>query len=140
MKAREYNYMWLMSYEEQLKAVARTLSGAELKSVVHNEWIDIALFEGEGGNIFSMNIDDELTREELRDKSRDAGIKAPDEVPSLDYYVTFIHKATGQQSEESYSFLYEDLPSLALSYAGSFGVTEKELDVVGEWREEKSDS
>lgn len=128
------DYMWLMSYEDQFKAVKRKLTGAKLKSVIHNKWIHKAFFEGEGDNIIMLNIDGELTRRKVRNLARQAGIDAPNRVPSLEWFVSFIHRSTGKRSKDSYSVAYEDIPSIAWSEARALGVPVEELEIVNEWR------
>lgn len=137
MSMREIDYMWLGSYKDQFKEVKTLLGESKLKSVIHNKWIDMAFFEGERG-VFALPIDDEFTREGVRDLSRQVGIEAPDIVPSLEWYVYFLHEASGKRSEDSYSVAYEDIPAVKNGVARELGVPEKELKMVSEWKASKS--
>lgn len=140
MKTEQLDYMWLASYEDQLEIIKRTISHARLKSVVHNQWSDVAFFEGDNKSLFLWKIDNEMTREQLRDMAREHGIGAPDKVPSLDYYIRFVNSQTGRQSEDNYSLLYEDIQSLRESEAERLGAQlPEEITYIGEWRGEKSD-
>lgn len=126
-------YMWLMSYEDQFKEVKRRLPKARLKSVVRNRWIHKACFEGADGNVIMLDIG-ELSRREVRDLAVKVGMEAPTRVPAREWYVSFIHRATGWKSKDSYSVAYEDIPSIAWSEAKALGVPVNELEIVNEWR------